>query len=347
MAYLVYPGANHTRFEHSLGVSFLAKRYFELRDEKPDEELVLAALLHDIGHGPFSHESEHLFESKGISHEGLSVAKVTKGEIAEVISRHGLSPKKVGSYLTGAGKGIMIAGALGIDRIDYLMRDSYYAGTVHGKIDYERLLDTVELQGNHLVLGTKGIEVAESLALARFMMFTTVYQHKTVGIAAAMLRKAIENGYKDRVFTLDEFTEMVDYECLMRLKESRRAAPIVERLLNRNLYKPAVFMRGYEIPDKLKSQIEVHSFLEKFEKEICSSCGISHDEIISHYTFGNYKPIHVRVEGAKERELSEISDVVSSIRDASDKKRLFFVAVPENKRAKVRKAALSLINSHF
>ncbi len=347
MAYLVYPGANHTRFEHSLGVLFLAKRYFELRGEEPDDELVLAALLHDVGHGPFSHESEHLFKRGGIiSHEDLSVKKVGSGEIADIIERHGFSPRKVCGYIKGRGKGVLITGALGIDRMDYLMRDSYYAGTLHGKIDYERLMNNIEIRGGRLMLDAKGIEEAESLVLSRFMMFATLYQHKTVDIARAMVRKAMEHAYDDGVFTLDEFSNMTDYECMMRAGESKSAAPIIERVLGRGLYKTAVFMRGYEIPEKFREAIANESFIRKFERELCAECGLTQDEVVTHYTTGNYKAIDVHISGDKMRELAEVSDVVASIKEAYERKRVFFVAVPEEKRVKVGKVAVNIIKSY-
>ncbi|MGC8924064.1 MAG: HD domain-containing protein [Candidatus Micrarchaeia archaeon] len=347
MAYLVYPGANHTRFEHSLGVLFLANRYFELLGSERDEEVVLAALLHDIGHGPFSHESEPLLMAHNLSHERLSVEIVSKTEIADILSDAGCSPRRVCNYINGMGKGTLITGALGIDRIDYLMRDSYYAGTVHGKIDYERLLSTISVKDGRLVIDSKGIEAAEALVVSRFLMFSTVYQHKTVSIASAMLRKAIDLAYEDGAFTIDEFSRMADYECIMRMRQSEKARSIIDAILNRRLYKPAILLRGYEISDKMRRLLDRPNFISKIEDEICSHCNISKEDVIVHYTHGSYKPVHVRISGRGESELSKVSDVVSSIRKASEGKRILFIAVPQKMRNEVSVACNKILGQYL
>ncbi|MCX8206096.1 MAG: HD domain-containing protein [Candidatus Micrarchaeota archaeon] len=347
LGYLVYPGANHTRFEHSLGTLFLAKRFYEINEQPLDIEIACAALLHDVGHGPFSHESEHIFAKEGLSHEYFSEKKIKDGQIAEILERAGVSPSAVAACVAGKGKGKLLTGTLGIDRIDYLMRDSYYSGVMYGKLDYERLLTSMSVSGSgELLISEKGIEAAESLVVSRFMMFSALYQHKAVGISSGMLRKAMDLAYSDGVLSAQELAEMTDIECLQSLGRHPQAGYLAGRLVARKLYKAALVLRGYEIPEQLKNAID-EKFLSRLEDELCASCGLAPEEIVSYYTYSSYKPITVSVKGKSEiRDLSEISEVVKSICDASEKKRMLFVAVPEEKRDMVAKKAQSIINSY-
>ncbi|MEM0438004.1 MAG: HD domain-containing protein [Candidatus Micrarchaeia archaeon] len=347
LGYLVYPGANHTRFEHSLGTLFLAKRFHEINELPLDHEIACAALLHDVGHGPFSHESEYIFEKEGLSHEHFSEEKIRTSHVADILERAGISPRAVADCVAGRGKGKLLTGTLGIDRIDYLMRDSYYSGVMYGRLDYERLLTSMSIGNNgDLLISEKGIEAAESLVVSRFMMFSALYQHKAVGISSAMLRKAMDLAYSDGLFSARELAEMTDIECLQSLAQHPQAGLLAARLVTRKLYKAALVLRGYEIPERLKNVID-EKFLSGLEDEICASCGLASEEIVSYYTYSSYKPIAVSVKGKSEvRELSEISEVVKSICDASEKKRMLFIAVPEEKRESVSKKAHSIIDSY-
>lgn len=223
----VYPGAMHTRFEHSLGVMHVADQMYTsiirrseglLHSEleyKPagierDRALVrLAALLHDVGHSPFSHASEELFPrkasgSKRYKHEEYS-AKIIRTQLRGAIEDHPLNKRnydisadRVASLVEGsseAGTGLfwreLISGQMDADRMDYLLRDSLHAGVDYGKFDWRRLLNTmcavrasengVSAEGSGLKLGIEegGVHAAESLVLARYYMFNQVYFHKT------------------------------------------------------------------------------------------------------------------------------------------------------------------------
>ena len=222
MSYLVYPGATHKRFEHSLGVMELAGRVFdvvtaddnivdsiraEFREELRDDRrhywrkvLRMAALCHDVGHLPFSHASEGHLLPEGWDHERISAELIQSGELAEIWSsmRPALIAKDVAKIAVGPEKmkdvrfstwetllsEIITGEALGVDRMDYLLRDSHHAGVAYGKFDHYRLIDTIRLlpRSSHTKEPTLGVEAggihsAAALLLARYFMFLQVYNH--------------------------------------------------------------------------------------------------------------------------------------------------------------------------
>jgi HD superfamily phosphohydrolase len=221
MTYLVYPGATHKRFEHSLGVMELAGRVFDIvtkdrhlytdaaREVVPRNKLDywrqvvrMAALCHDIGHLPFSHAAEKELLPDGWDHERLTddlirgpmMADLWKGlKIdAEDVAKLALGPKKFGpkkhretpfSPWEAILSEIVVGDAFGVDRMDYLLRDSYHAGVAYGKFDHFRLIDTLRIlpreQTGEATLGIEagGLHSAEALLLARYFMYTQLYFH--------------------------------------------------------------------------------------------------------------------------------------------------------------------------
>jgi uncharacterized protein len=203
--FLVYPGAEHSRFSHVLGAMHLAGRLYDAlcakdeegllprgRDAAPRRLVRVAALLHDLGHAPFSHSAEDLFEG-GIDHEEMTRRLLSTPEVAEAFERHGdgLSPADVERLLAGQGGaderllGQIVSGELDVDKMDYLLRDSLYCGVRYGTYDLERLLDTVApirdpVTGDWGIgIEEGGVHALEALVLARYYMFTQVYFNVT------------------------------------------------------------------------------------------------------------------------------------------------------------------------
>ncbi len=192
MSYLVYPGAHHTRFHHALGCMHLmqqAVQILRIKDidisEKEEEGLLCAILLHDIGHGPFSHAMEHSIV-EGVSHEYISLQFMEslnekfKGKLETAIAIFkGEHPKKFLNQL--------VSSQLDIDRLDYLKRDSFYTGVAEGNINSERLITMLNVVDNELVVERKGIYSVEKFLIARRFMYWQVYLHKTGLVAEQLL----------------------------------------------------------------------------------------------------------------------------------------------------------------
>jgi HD superfamily phosphohydrolase len=191
-SYLVYPNAMHTRFVHSLGVFHLTKlaaNYLDIGNNK--EELIIASLLHDIGHGPFSHVSEKaLFDIIKKDHEELGI-KTMKEEMEDLFAKSSIDLKKVVSFVKGKKEGIIIAGDIGTDRLDYLNRDSYFAGLNFGLIDSERIIRFLEYKKGKLFVDEKAIFNVYQLIISRFFMFKAFYNHKISELATTMFKEAL------------------------------------------------------------------------------------------------------------------------------------------------------------
>ena len=277
----VYPGAMHTRFEHSLGVRHVANLLFDsvVRNSRAllesdlgynktgldrYRQLVrLAALLHDVGHSPFSHSSEDLFPErdgggKKYVHEEYSAA-IIRGPLRDVIENHrananyAFSADDVAALIegsAGAQKGIfwrdLISGQMDADRMDYLLRDSHHTGVHYGRYDLHRIVGTVtalrsgENSGLRVGIQEGGWHVAEALVLARYAMFTQVYFHKTRVAYDIHIREAMKamlpNGRFPRPTELDKYLEWDDWKVL-GLLAGGQGGEHGERLTQRKHYR--------------------------------------------------------------------------------------------------------------
>ncbi|MBU6997599.1 MAG: HD domain-containing protein [Theionarchaea archaeon] len=310
MAYLVFPGANHTRFSHSLGTYFIASKIAsELQVSEIDQTVVaIAAFLHDIGHGPFSHTLEYAFHSLHKINHTDQTSRIITGEvdvipqlsqpsrrtIPHILEDYDVSPKEVGELIQGMKVPYewtltpwlednpqkvspltqIIHGEIDADQLDYLLRDSYYTGVAYGVIDLPYLLHTLELHNTTLSINPKGIEAAEALLVARSLMFSSVYYHHAVRIAETMLTRAAE----DTLEKHPEIMKMSDGDFLAYLE---RGTPyqkeMVTRLRYRNLFKRVWVVSAEEPEYPLQDVIEELSNPEsRKEKEdiLCRKAGI-------------------------------------------------------------------------
>jgi uncharacterized protein len=252
-SYLVYPGANHTRFEHSLGTMFLAdvtSRRFGLSDE--DRTLVVAAgLLHDIGHGPFSHASEPLMEQfLHTTHDDIEML-VSHGT-GRLLEESGIDPGELCRVVKGKHRlsGI-IHGDLDVDRMDYLLRDAYYTGAPYGTVDAQRLIrHLIQTPDGETVLDENGVNAAESLLISRTLMRPSVYYHHVSRVGESMFQLAmLEHTQGERENAIRQLMASDDAECLYVLRTSANpiARELAERLYGRRLYKRALFVGSDQV----------------------------------------------------------------------------------------------------
>jgi uncharacterized protein len=255
-AHLVFPGANHTRLEHSLGTFWAAGEMAQRLELEPAvaERVRAGALLHDLGHPPFSHTLDMpLREVTGLRHERLSRRRVEGIDplwparataVPEILERFDLEPRAVAELIDPRRPssraplpGSILHGAIDADRLDYLQRDAHYTGVAHGAIDAVRLFDTLRARDRRIVFAEKGRSAVEGFAVGRALMYSTVYYHKTVRAAEMMAQAAVERapGYPQAAAP---WFALTDGELLVRLREAGGiAARLVERLLSRRLYK--------------------------------------------------------------------------------------------------------------
>jgi HD superfamily phosphohydrolase len=278
---LVYPSANHTRFEHSLGVYHLADRALaHLGIEGQQAERVrAAALLHDIGHGPYSHNIEGLlYRETGRYHDDVDDL-VGSGEVARVLSEHGINPDDIADLITGDGElGQLVSGELDVDRMDYLVRDAHHTGVPYGTIDHSRLVRELRFVDGELVLDEGNVQTAESLLLARALMNPTVYQHHVARIAKAMLRRGVERLLADGATTADRLRRMDDFELRVALRDCEETTAYARRFDERDLFKRAVWAEMDALPEDVLTAS--HEQIRRFEREIAEEANVDRETVI-------------------------------------------------------------------
>ena len=306
-AHYVYPTAEHTRFGHCIGAMYLSgltgKRLLGQIGFGEDvlQEVRLAGLLHDIGHGPFSHVFEEpLIERQGKNHEDVTEWIIRESEIGDIIEDGGISKNRIANLVRGRRikkmdsvvSGIA-AGQVDADKMDYLIRDSFYCGVNYGLVDIHRLINSMEISRDyeiHFDLAARG--ALESFIVARYEMFLNVYYHKTVRSVEVMLIKLITAA--DRVLDLtgfktpEEFLALDDMSLVSRIRrldpsesdDAREASTIMDMLDSRVLYKSA-FEKVLHTEDRFVSKILTkRKVRESLQEEIATAAKVPADEVI-------------------------------------------------------------------
>lgn len=328
MTYLVYPGATHTRFEHSVGTMQVASRICEQLGigGEVKEKVRLYGLLHDLGHTAFSHESEKVLRPFFGSHEEMGKRRMEKGEMWDV-----LSDKYSRGEIAGLGEGlekVVVGGDVGGDRMDYLLRDAHHIGVAYGMVDVDRIIHTLTLEDEQLVVDRRGLEAAESLLVGRFMMFSTVYLHKTVRSSSAMLNQGLKTAIEEGAEP-GELLDGTDDEILHKMIESGKGAMYARALLERKLYKQAWSVE--DVPEKP----------DELCRELSSRCGC---EILVDLPPVLSKPLNIKIKtGEGLLEILETSDLVRSLFIAEKNRKETLVFCPEEYREKVASEAGNLL----
>ncbi len=365
-AHLTYPAAQHTRFEHSLGVMHIASQAGQALKEKEilksdDIEILrLAGLLHDIGHGPFSHLFEEILQQKKISHEDFGKNLILKSEIGDTLSKNGYDKKAITKVAFGDSKyqylNEIVSGTLSADMMDYLLRDGYFTGAEHAKIDHKRLTQSLDVYKKKLALEKSALYSFESMMHSRYQMFKAVYFHKTVRAAEVMLLEALrlsDDEFGFTSFNINEFVKLTDEYVLSMILFSkssklRRARKFAEDYQNRKLLK-CVYERiltSKTLLEKTKTD-EIRSSLSKKSKidenEIFVDSSVTPSIPLSPSKNESTQIILITIENGKtkaqELPISKIP-VVSAI---SGFMNILRVYTPQKYRKKVEIAAKSIL----
>ncbi|HYB85168.1 MAG TPA: HD domain-containing protein [archaeon] len=289
-AEFVYPAANHTRFEHVLGTMFLAGVVSEslpvhLTGEER-QKIRLAALLHDVGHAPFSHLFEPLLlKYMGRNHEDLSRWIVADSTLADVINGQGFDAKELSGLAVGRPSksdrsflGQIISSSFDVDKMDFVVRDSYHTGAGYGSVDVFRLIYTMDVLDGNLAVDVTALPTLESLILARLESFKAIYFHRACRAVQMMLLKALEAARDDlsilEAKTPDEYMEWDDYMVWSKLSANPRSRQIVREIAARRLLKCA-YERTFYAKDELASSVFTKENVRlKLEEEIASKAKV-------------------------------------------------------------------------
>ena len=379
-SYLVYPGANHTRFEHSLGtyhlMNVLLDRLGMARDA--DEELIVASLIHDVGHGPYSHVTEPLIQKfTGASHEDIGYVLSTDGEvkgrdsepsaptIAEVVEAYQLDRRKIQSYIKGERTGNrtsrdisrILNGEIDVDKMDYLVRDSYYTGVAYGVVDNMRLIQGLDFFNGELVITDKGILPAEYLLFSRFLMHPTVYNHHTSRIAQLMFLSALEafinaeceseSELKDKAASL---RMMDDAEISTTLRNAEGyPKEMMTRINERRLFKRAIYAKINTLDAAVAEELRDERVRSEIEAEISRRAGVDKKYVLLDFQSRECEELEESeakvavdkpLQGSRElKSLREVSPLVSMLSRAFHENYKIGVYTPEKYRAEVKNAA--------
>ncbi|ACV48685.1 MULTISPECIES: HD domain-containing protein [Halomicrobium] len=278
---LVYPSANHTRFEHSLGVYHLADEalgHLGIEGQKA-ERVRAAALLHDVGHSPYSHNVEAvIYRETGKYHDDVHDL-LDRGEVARVLADHDLDHDAVADLVAGDGElGQLVSGELDVDRMDYLVRDAHHTGVPYGTIDHERLIRELRFVDGDLVLDEGNVQTAESLLLARALMNPTVYRHHVARIAKTMLRRGTERLLEATDTDPAELRRWDDSDLLVSLRRTDATAGYAHRLTERRLYKRAIWAEMTAVPDELLAMD--HAEIREEERAIADAANVDADAVL-------------------------------------------------------------------
>ena len=291
--YFTYPDALHSRFSHSLGTYWLSKRLARTLEipEEEEEKLSISALLHDIGHGPFSHTLEDKI-MPGKRHEEISkdIIESEEHSISPILLEYDIEPKDISTIIrSGTNKPKylhkLVSSQIDVDRFDYLLRDSLFTGNPHGRFDIERIIHTIRLndEKDEIYIDEGGWYAVEHYLNCRYQMYKQVYTHHSTLAAEELLKKIIDRArhVHDRGglsldktidpilkedINLSEYIDIVDFDVLSLIRDVRHCeddilSDLSKRFFERKLFKPiriynTSFMKLYDSKEKIRSIIE-------------------------------------------------------------------------------------------
>jgi HD superfamily phosphohydrolase len=342
LSYLVYPGAHHTRFHHALGCMHIMQKAIEVLkfkgvkiSEEEENALSIAILLHDIGHGPFSHAMEHSIV-EDVNHEAISLLFMNKLNV----EFHGQLSLAIQVFKGEYDRKFMlqlISSQLDMDRMDYLKRDSFYTGVAEGNINSDRLIQMLNVVDDVLVMEEKAIYSIEKFLMARRLMYWQAYLHKTSLVAELILTKVLKRAKELAIkgvslsssqallffmtnkielenfsdIVLDKFSQLDDFDIISALKEWQNhddfiLSSLSKMIINRDLLK--IKLSSEKFPTD-----EIHQLLERFSKQNAVSVHDAHYFIfkgkIKNQAYSkDAEPIHILKKDKSIEDVVEASD---------------------------------------
>ena len=370
----VYPGANHTRFEHSVGVMYLAGRVVANPNisrhitEEEGEMVKIAGLLHDVGHGPFSHVFEHLLdkEKNGKTHEDMTLWLIQESELGNILKRNGFSPEEVGKLAIGrlhrpkkAFLDQIISSAVDVDKQDFIVRDTYHTGAEYGFIDIFRLIHALDVLDENLAVDLGALSALESLIIARIESFKSIYFHRVGRAAQIMLATAMEKANEDlgltKFKTPEEYMAMDDYTVWTMLKNCKKSNGIIKNLERRKMLKCAYERTFYEKDTMVSNIFGRETHRKQLQEDIARKAHVETEAVTIDVPTVPSVPYHHSVlmepmevpafyktqEGKKiPQRLSEISKIFETLRGFINILRVY---TDEESRKKVEDASTSIL----
>lgn len=367
----VYPAATHTRFEHALGTMYLAGVVAQNLpadlDGNERSTLKVAALLHDVGHAPFSHLFEPLLvRHLGKTHEDMSTRVILESELSDVLAGEGLDAKTVSRLCVGrlaSPRGAfldqIIRSSVDVDKMDFVIRDSYHTGAGYGDVDIFRLIYTMDVLNGNLAVDVTALSTLESFILARLESFRTIYFHRTSRAAQIMLLKALEHAGEDldfsRLESVDEYLAFDDDAVWAVLRNNPKSTAVIDDLNRRRLLKCA-YERTFFVKDEFLSALFTKDTVRvRMEEEIAHKAKVEVGDVsidlpslpsVPYHSAEDLAPMDIPVfsrgpAGEKvPQRISEVSKVVDVLMAYMN---IIRVYTAEEHREQVRKAAVNVL----
>jgi HD superfamily phosphohydrolase len=294
----VYPGANHTRFEHCVGVMYLAGKVVEnpnvsrlVSDEEADMTRI-AGLLHDVGHGPFSHVFEQLLiRELDKTHEDITSWIIEKSELSDKIARMGYAPAEVAKLAVGKlhkkGRAFLdqvISSAVDVDKQDFIVRDTFHTGAEYGFIDVFRLIHALDVLDENLAVELGALSALESFIIARIESFKSIYFHRVGRAAQIMLATAMEKANEEleltKFKTPEEYLTMDDYTVWTALKNCKKSRPIIDNLERRRMLKCAYERTFYDKDTMISNIFGREAYRRQVQTEIAHEAGVEVEAVV-------------------------------------------------------------------
>ena len=369
----VYPGANHTRFEHCVGVMFLAGKVVEnpylsriVTDEEADM-IRMAGLLHDVGHGPFSHVFEQLLiRDLEMTHEDVTSWIIAKSEVADKITKMGFKTEDVAKLAVGklhkpekAFWDQIISSGVDVDKQDFIVRDTYHTGAEYGFIDVFRLIHALDVLGEDLAVELGALSALEAFMIARIESFKSIYFHRVGRAAQIMLATAMEKANAELGLTAfktpEDYMALDDYAVWAALKKCEKSKEIIASLERRKLLKCAYERTFYEKDAMISNIFSRETHRRQMQGEIAKEAGVNEEAVIIDVPTVPSVPYHHAVmtesmeipvfmrnqpAGKRMQRLSETSKIFEMLKGFINILRVY---TDESNREKVEKATAKIL----